>query len=196
MGRSRSSSSVSKRRYFNPAYLPQETKALGFALHCLCCCFPLRLGSPDSCSCNMREIFYCHVLHIIHSGIIESLRFLLEESMLLKFGRSLAPVGAGIGSDCRNIFKDYNVSVKAVEDLSYLANRKLGRQPKVWGLRSLIEMLVCKELLKPNKIRLGNWEVDILSKYQLEYAATDAFASWHLYQVLKSLPDAKDSTEI
>ncbi|KAJ8774993.1 hypothetical protein K2173_019997 [Erythroxylum novogranatense] len=54
MGRSRSSSSVSKRRYFNPVYLPQETKALGFALHCLCCCFPLRLGSPDSCSCNMR----------------------------------------------------------------------------------------------------------------------------------------------
>ncbi|KAJ8774367.1 hypothetical protein K2173_011616 [Erythroxylum novogranatense] len=133
---------------------------------------------------------HCHVLHIIHSGITESLRFLLEESMLLNF------VGAAIGSDCRKIFKDYNVSVKAVEDLSHLANRKLGGQPKVWGLQSLTERLVCKELLKPKKIRLGNWEVDILSKHQLEYAATDAFASWHLYQVLKSLPDSKDPTEI
>ncbi|KAJ8774368.1 hypothetical protein K2173_011617 [Erythroxylum novogranatense] len=120
----------------------------------------------------------CHVLHIIHSGVTESLRFLLEEFMRLKF------VGAGIGNDCIKIFKDYNVSVKAVEDLSHLANRKLGGQPKVWGLQSLTERLVCKELLKPNKIRLGNWEVDILSKHQLEYAATDAFASWHLYQVI------------
>ncbi|AEE83341.1 Polynucleotidyl transferase, ribonuclease H-like superfamily protein [Arabidopsis thaliana] len=45
-------------------------------------------------------------------------------------------------------------------------------------------------LLKPNRIRLGNWEVHPLSKQQLQYAATDAYASWHLHQVLKDLPDA------
>lgn len=74
------------------------------------------------------------------------------------------------------------------------------------------------QLQKLNRIRLGNWEVDVLSKKQLEYAATDAFASWQLYQVilniclivllvflilvlllffikvLKTLPDAKDAT--
>ncbi|KAG8658400.1 Werner Syndrome-like exonuclease [Manihot esculenta] len=130
---------------------------------------------------------YCHVMHIIHSGITETLQFLLEDSMLLK-------VGVGIRNDSVKVFKDYNVSVKAVEDLSYMANKKLGGKPKSWGLRSLTELLICKELQKLNRIRLGNWEVDVLSKKQLEYAATDAFASWQLYQVLKTLPDAKDAT--
>ncbi|XP_021653722.1 3'-5' exonuclease isoform X2 [Hevea brasiliensis] len=130
---------------------------------------------------------YCHVMHIFHSGITETLQFLLENSTLLK-------VGVGIHNDSVKFFKDYKISVKAVEDLSYLANKKLGGEPKSWGLQSLTEKLISKELQKSNKIRLGNWEVDVLSKNQLEYAATDAFASWQLYQVLKSLPDAKDAT--
>lgn len=130
----------------------------------------------------------CHVMHIFHSGITQSLQFLLEDSKLVK-------VGIGIGGDCAKVFRDYNVSVKSVEDLSYLANQKLDGKPKTWGLQALAKILVCKELQKPNKIRLGNWQVDVLSKEQLQYAATDAFASWQLYQVLKSLPDAKDATD-
>ncbi|KDP39330.1 hypothetical protein JCGZ_01087 [Jatropha curcas] len=126
----------------------------------------------------------CYVMHIIHSGITKTLQFLLEDATLLK-------VGVGIRGDSAKIFKDYNISTKAVEDLSYVANKKLGGEPKNWSLQSLTEKLVCKELQKPNKIRLGNWEVDVLSKEQLQYAATDAFASWQLCQVLKSLPDAK-----
>lgn len=42
------------------------------------------------------------------------------------------------------------------------------------------------QLPKPRKIRLGNWEAAFLSKEQLKYAATDAFASWHVYQVTMS----------
>ncbi|KAK2644034.1 hypothetical protein Ddye_019229 [Dipteronia dyeriana] len=124
----------------------------------------------------------CHVMHIIHSGIPPSLQFLLEDTAFLK-------VGVGIGGDAVKVFKDYNVSIKGLEDLSYLAKQKLNRNSQKWGLAALTEMLVCKELPKPNKIRLGNWEANVLSKDQLQYAATDAFASWHLYQVLKSLPD-------
>ncbi|KAJ6691219.1 POLYNUCLEOTIDYL TRANSFERASE RIBONUCLEASE H-LIKE SUPERFAMILY PROTEIN-RELATED, partial [Salix koriyanagi] len=117
----------------------------------------------------------CHVMHIFHSGITRSLQFLLEDSTVVK-------AGIGIGGDRVKVFRDYNVSVKSVEDLSYLANQKLGGEPKTWGLQALTETLVCKELQKPNRIRLGNWEVDVLSKEQLQYAATDAFASWQLYQ--------------
>ncbi|CAI0378471.1 unnamed protein product [Linum tenue] len=73
-------------------------------------------------------------------------------------------VGVGIGKDCVKVFKDYNVSVQAVEDLSSLANQKLGGEPGNWSLKALTEMLVSKELPKPNKIRLGNWEVKSLSK--------------------------------
>lgn len=125
---------------------------------------------------------YCDVMHIFHSGIPQSLQHLIEDSTLVK-------VGIGIDGDSVKLFHDYGVSIKDVEDLSDLANQKIGGDKK-WGLASLTETLVCKELLKPNRIRLGNWEFYPLSKQQLQYAATDAYASWHLYKVLKDLPDA------
>ncbi|KAF9663494.1 hypothetical protein SADUNF_Sadunf17G0056300 [Salix dunnii] len=148
------------------------------------CVLPGKAAVMQICASNSL----CHVMHIFHSGITRSLQFLLEDSTVVK-------AGIGIGGDRVKVFRDYNVSVKSVEDLSYLANQKLGGEPKTWGLQALAETLVCKELQKPNKIRLGNWEVDVLSKEQLQYAATDAFASWQLYQVLKSLPNAKDATD-
>lgn len=70
----------------------------------------------------------CHAMHIFHSGIT-SLQFLLEDSTLVK-------VGVGISSDCAEVLRDYNESVKSVDDLSYHANQKLGGEPKTWGLRS------------------------------------------------------------
>ncbi|KAI3850602.1 hypothetical protein MKX03_011421 [Papaver bracteatum] len=128
----------------------------------------------------------CYVMHIHHSGIPPVLQSLLEDPTSVK-------VGVAIGGDAVKIFKDYNVCVKSLEDLSDLANIKLGGLPKMWGLRSLAETLVHKQIKKPGNTRLGNWETYVLSKQQLEYAALDAFASWHLYQVLKSLPDAVDN---
>nr|KYP57014.1 Werner syndrome ATP-dependent helicase isogeny [Cajanus cajan] len=130
---------------------------------------------------------HCHVLHLIHSGIPQNLQLLLEDPTVLK-------VGAGIDGDAVKVFKDYNISVKGVMDLSFHANQKLGGDQK-WGLASLAEKLLSKQLKKPKKIRLGNWETPILSQGQLEYAATDAFASWYLYQAIKDLPDP-DAQEV
>lgn len=129
---------------------------------------------------------HCYVMHIIHSGIPQSLRSLLEDPTSVK-------VGVGISADARKVYKDYDISVKALEDLSGLANQKFGGVPKQWCMASLTEKLICKQLPKPGKIRLGNWEADNLSMEQLQYAATDAFASWYLYQSLKTLPDATDN---
>ncbi|XP_052206600.1 3'-5' exonuclease isoform X1 [Diospyros lotus] len=125
---------------------------------------------------------HCYVMHITHSGIPQSLQSLLEDPTSLK-------VGVGIANDASKVFKDHSVSIKTLEDLSSIANQKLGGDPKKWSLASLAETLICKQLPKPGKIRLGNWEADVLSEEQLQYAATDAFASWYLYQALKSLPD-------
>ncbi|KAM6565372.1 hypothetical protein CsatA_024500 [Cannabis sativa] len=125
---------------------------------------------------------HCYVMHIFHSGIPKSLQLLLENSMFSK-------VGVGIGNDSVKISKDYNVSIQAVEDLSYLAKQKLGGDSQKWSLASLTENLISKQLLKPKRIQLGNWETNVLSKDQLEYAATDAFVSWYLYEVLRTLPD-------
>ncbi|XP_054805681.1 3'-5' exonuclease-like [Prosopis cineraria] len=124
----------------------------------------------------------CHVLHIIHSGIPPSLKFLLEDPTVLK-------VGVGIGSDARKFFKDYEISIEGIEDLSFRAKQKLVGDIQNFGLSSLTEKLLSKQLKKPSKIRLGNWEALPLSVQQLEYAATDAYASWYLYQVISELPD-------
>ncbi|CAN1334269.1 3'-5' exonuclease [Linum perenne] len=133
------------------------------------------------------DVGQCYVMHIIHSGITPSLRLLLQDYTVIK-------VGVGIGNDSTKVFKDYNVSVQAVEDLSYLANQKLGGQPKNWSLKALAETLVSKELPKPKKVRLGNWEVKFLTKQQIQYAATDAFASWQLYQVISLVQKLYQST--
>ena len=55
-------------------------------------------------------------------------------------------VRVAIGGDAVKVFNDYNVSVKAVEDLSYLANQKLNKDCQNWSLAALIKMLVCKEV--------------------------------------------------
>ncbi|XP_071938282.1 3'-5' exonuclease isoform X3 [Coffea arabica] len=127
----------------------------------------------------------CYVMHVIHSGIPQNLKSLLENPTSVK-------VGVCIANDAFKIFKDHNVSVKALEDLSDLANHKLGGDCKKWSLSSLTETLICKQLPKPNRIRLGNWETDVLSKEQLHYAATDAFVSWYLYEALQTLPEAEN----
>ncbi|KAJ8530766.1 hypothetical protein K7X08_023647 [Anisodus acutangulus] len=126
----------------------------------------------------------CYVLHIIHSGIPQTLQFLLEDPTVVK-------VGVCIANDAYKVLQDHNVSVSALEDLSELANRKLD-DPKKWSLASLTEKLLAKQLPKPSNIRLGNWEANMLSREQLHYAATDAFVSWYLYQALKSLPEIVD----
>ncbi|KAF8402154.1 hypothetical protein HHK36_013106 [Tetracentron sinense] len=134
---------------------------------------------------------HCYVLHIIHSGIPPILQSLLEDSTSVKVFR-FNPVGVSIAGDATKVLKDYNVHIKDLEDLSRLANLKLGGIPRMWGLGSLTEKLTCKQLNKPSRIQMGNWEAEELSEKQLQYAATDAYASWYLHKELKSFPDATD----
>ncbi|XP_078167575.1 3'-5' exonuclease-like [Carex rostrata] len=124
----------------------------------------------------------CYVMHINHSGIPPVLKFLLEDSSSIK-------VGICISNDAWKVSNDYDVHVQPVMDISGLANMKLAGPAKKWSLSSLTETITCKELEKPSKIRMGNWEADILSKEQLQYAATDAYVSWFLYEVLNGMPD-------
>uniref|UniRef100_A0A0E0KMD8 3'-5' exonuclease n=1 Tax=Oryza punctata TaxID=4537 RepID=A0A0E0KMD8_ORYPU len=140
--------------------------------------FPRR-GDPPCKVAVMQlcmERTLCYVMHIIHSGVPPVLKSLLEDSSSVK-------VGICIDNDARKMFNDYDVHVQPLMDLSNLANAKLGFPPKRWSLASLTEMVTCKELPKPSNIRMGNWEAYVLSKQQLQYAATDAYISWHLYEV-------------
>ncbi|KAF9606041.1 hypothetical protein IFM89_022200 [Coptis chinensis] len=127
----------------------------------------------------------CYVFHIIHSGIPINLQSFLEDPKYVK-------VGVWIGGDADKIYNDYNIRIQSIEELSCLANKKLDGFHRRWSLAALTETLTSKELEKPNKIRLGNWEVEVLSRDQLLYAATDAFASWQLYEILKTFPDLSE----
>ncbi|MCO5593524.1 hypothetical protein L7F22_047538 [Adiantum nelumboides] len=136
----------------------------------------------------------CNVFHVIHTGIPPPLRTILEDPLVAK-------VGIGAYGDAARLFTDYNVKVKGVKDLSGLANLKLGGAAcarRSWSLSSLTENLIGKQVDKNASIRMGDWEVDKLSEAQLQYAATDAFASLYLFQVLLTFPDPqkKDSPAI
>ena len=58
-----------------------------------------------------------------------------------------AQVGVGIANDAVKVFKDHNVSIKSLEDLSCLANQKLAGGPQKWGLESLTRKLISKEVI-------------------------------------------------
>ncbi|CAO2041652.1 unnamed protein product [Urochloa humidicola] len=153
--------------------------------------FPRR-GEPPCKVAVMQlcmEKTLCYVLHITHSGVPYILKSLLEDNSSIK-------VGICIDNDARKMLNDYDVCVQPLMDLSILANIKLAGPPKRWSLASLTQMITCKELPKPNNIRMGNWEADILTKQQLQYAATDAYISWYLYEALQSLPDYNAEAEI
>lgn len=57
-----------------------------------------------------------------------------------------AQVGLGIAGDATKVRKDHNVSIKSLADLSDLANKKLGGDPKKWSMSSLVEKIICKEV--------------------------------------------------
>ncbi|KAM0861159.1 hypothetical protein ACQ4PT_046083 [Festuca glaucescens] len=146
--------------------------------------FPRR-GEPP-CKVALMQLCmdktHCYLMHIFHSGVPPILKSLLEDSSSVK-------VGVCIDNDARKMFSDYDVSVQPLMDLSIIANVKLAGPHRRWSLAALTEMITCKELPKPSNIRMGNWESQVLSKQQLQYAATDAYISWYLYEVLQSLPD-------
>ncbi|KAJ3679971.1 hypothetical protein LUZ60_016249 [Juncus effusus] len=130
----------------------------------------------------------CYVIHIIHTGIPSLLKSLLQDNSSVK-------VGVCIANDAWKVLNDYDIKIEPLIDLSNLANIKNVGPAKKWSLSSLTETITCKELLKPNKIRLGNWEAEFLNKEQIKYAATDAFVSWYLYEVLNGMPDPETKKE-
>eukprot|EP00897_Mesotaenium_endlicherianum_P010417 jgi/Mesen1/9403/ME000614S08659 len=126
----------------------------------------------------------CYLVHVFLTGVTPSLRLLLEDCTLRK-------VGVGIYGDAAKLWRDYGVTLGGVVDVSDVANRKLrpAGGSRKWGLSSLCEHLLCKQVAKGQGLRTGDWEASPLSAAQMRYAATDAFASLLLYQALQEFDD-------
>ncbi|KAG8247693.1 Werner Syndrome-like exonuclease [Homalodisca vitripennis] len=100
-------------------------------------------------------------------------------------------VGVNIRCDVWKLGRDFGISVASIMEnnaveLNHLANRLFSIN-ECWSLERLVLFVLKMRLAKPEGIRLSNWVQNPLTKYQLEYAANDAYASLILYNKLKEL---------
>ncbi|KAI3964848.1 hypothetical protein MKW92_011776 [Papaver armeniacum] len=99
-------------------------------------------------------------------------------------------VGAGIDQDARKLWVDWGLNVARSEELAGLAEYTLGRTDIYRaGLRSLMRIVLRKELPKPRGILLSRWDIGdegVLRDEQVRYACLDAYASYKIGMELMS----------
>jgi hypothetical protein len=131
--------------------------------------------------------YTCLLLQVARSGLTAHLRDVLRCEGLLK-------VGVGAHGDALKIGRDYpGLEMRGVLDLSEFANARLcsdapgGPAPQKWSLTSLSERVLHGAVAKPQSLRCGDWEAPLTAEQQ-RYAATDAWASLRLHEVLAGMP--------
>jgi len=128
-------------------------------------------------------------LHQADGKVPDSLKLLLEDRKVLKFG-------VAIQEDVRRL-RNHGINVRGFVDLRNLAQRCIPMHDQVnstntteeeglrWSsLRSLSTNLLEIKLNKNHHIRCGDWETDLLSKAQVLYAAKDAIVSLEIFYAL------------
>jgi hypothetical protein len=126
------------------------------------------------------------VIQLLHMDIVPaSLVKLLASPKVLK-------VGVGVSVDAVKIMEDYGVQIRGCVELVSLAARTPGLTTHTYkkqqpSLAKLTSKLLHVELPKDMRVRCGDWQVPVLSKAQIEYAAKDAFYSHALFEHMASL---------
>ncbi|XP_062985107.1 bifunctional 3'-5' exonuclease/ATP-dependent helicase WRN [Elgaria multicarinata webbii] len=122
----------------------------------------------------------CYLFHVSSmSSFPVGLKRLLEDNHIKK-------AGIGIEGDKWKLMRDFDIRLGDLVDLADLANEKL-KCKEIWSLNNLIKHLFHKQLLKDKLVRCGNWEQFPLTEEQKLYAATDAYASFLIYQKLMNM---------
>lgn len=126
----------------------------------------------------------CALLHVAACGMTPSLVALLRQPSILK-------CGIGISNDALKVHRDFAVEIAGVLDLGEFARSRVGggevSGSLKWSLASLTERLLRRRLRKTQSLRCGDWEQVPLTAEQLEYAATDAWASLAVYEELSKM---------
>eukprot|EP00112_Aurelia_sp_Birch-Aquarium-sp1_P021840 Seg5975.1 transcript_id=Seg5975.1/GoldUCD/mRNA.D3Y31 product="Werner syndrome ATP-dependent helicase" protein_id=Seg5975.1/GoldUCD/D3Y31 len=122
----------------------------------------------------------CYVFQVsAMNGFPIALKSLVEDATIIK-------AGVGIRGDMSKISLEYKLKPDGVADLSTMLN-EIKSINENWSLNGMLVHLLKKRLNKDPTIRCSNWERYPLTHDQLEYAATDAYASWLLYCEIKKL---------
>jgi len=117
----------------------------------------------------------CLVFQIMHSPFIPTslLNFLADANN--KF------VGVGIKEDVQKLMKDYNITVSNCVDLRNLAAEVMDDKEMLkTGIKSLVQKVIGKTLVKPKKISMSRWDYPWLNVDQVKYATVDAFVSFEI----------------
>jgi len=96
-------------------------------------------------------------------------------------------VGVAISDDAYFLMNDYNIQISGYIDLRYLAKECCLKER---SLAALAHKLLGCELDKDWRVRASDWEAELLSDRQTEYAALDAYVA---VEILKQLINKKIS---
>ncbi|XP_050436824.1 exonuclease 3'-5' domain-containing protein 2-like isoform X2 [Adelges cooleyi] len=108
--------------------------------------------------------------------IPQRLSNLLSDDQVIK-------VGVAISDDAQFLMSDYNIEVSGFIDLRYLA-KKSGLAER--SLAALSYKLLGCELDKDWRVRASNWEEEVLTDRQINYAALDAYVAVKIFEQFRN----------
>jgi len=114
-----------------------------------------------------------YVIRLLKTGPLPLLKQLLENEHILK-------VGIAIHDDLKDLAKSMAHSAQNIIDLNQFAQQ---RGFKSIGARKLSGLVLNIRISKAQQV--SNWENAILSKAQIDYAATDAWLCREVYLKIK-----------
>ncbi|XP_076670262.1 WRN RecQ like helicase isoform X3 [Andrena cerasifolii] len=133
----------------------------------------------------------CHLLHIY------SLKKLPAAFVILLSHPKVKLVGVNIKNDIWKLGRDFKEfpAQKVVEnncvDSGTFANRVLNRSCR-WSLEKLTAYLLKKRINKNPQVRRSKWQIYPLNREQKLYAATDAYVSWLLHNIIQEKNTEKE----
>ncbi len=123
---------------------------------------------------------YCFLFRLNQTGLIQPLIELLEDPELVKVGLSLH-------DDFKMLNKRAKFTPEGCVELQKYVDQ-FGISDK--SLQKIYGILFEEKISKAQ--RLSNWDADILSDKQKQYAATDAWACLQIYNRLENLKESGD----
>lgn len=114
-----------------------------------------------------------YLIRINHTGVTEEITHLFQNANIIK-------AGVGIRDDLKALQKLRPFEPAGFHDLSTLA-KQAGLQ--VESVKKLTALLLGFRISK--SAQTSNWEAATFTQKQIEYAATDAWVCYELYQKLK-----------
>lgn len=121
------------------------------------------------------------------SSIPANLKSFLEDPEIIKTG--VTPQ-----SDAKYLLQDYALSVNSTFDLRFLA---LITNHNAEGLAKLSKSVLNIELDKNWRVRCSDWEIENMSREQVDYAAKDAFVAVEIFRKLyRSVRNPSMSPEV